>query len=242
MDWLLFEVAAVVTVDDHGKRADLTKEERGRIVRELASRLPEHRVWDGNFLPDQDSLPAAHRNEPGSVLSGTSRFSIRRLIPEKVLERHLESLTSAAREYRTWANELMRHLAAHLGVEVGEFAASWEWHNHEQIGSFQIGEEKWDYFFHGEDCAFANRSIGIMVEARLGFGPLCGEEFGVFDPWFFFKFMRSTLVQRSDYREIVETLDDCWDHAREALEFMERRHVLRLVSTEDKMWGGWVLA
>lgn len=238
-DWLLIQVPSVEVVGEHGKRLDGSREDRKRIIGELGLLLPEHKLWDSGFLPDEASLPAARQKVVRSLISGMARFSVRRRVTERVFEDHLDLLARAASEYRDLANVSMRRLARHLQTDVGEFAADAMWHRHEQIGRFATEEDgEWAYFFHGQDCAFTSRDTGITVEARLGYGAACGEDFGVFDPAFFLGFVKGTLRSRSDYEPIVDVLHDGWN---DTLEFMERRGILRRVSSEALFGGGWVL-
>lgn len=240
-EWLLFQVPVVVTVGEGGKRSDETLGERERYIRELTPLLPTHRVWDGGFIPDEGWLSAARRNEVGTQIAGMARLCIRRVVTDQALEDHLDLLTSVAFEYRMLANGLMRRLAWQLQTEVEEFAKDISWHRHEQSGELaeQDGVDgRWRYFFHGVDCAFGSFDTGIRIEARLG----AGEDFGVFDPYFFVKFVDSTLAHRAEYLPISEILRDSWDNGRRALEFMESRGVLRQVSPEVVCGGGWVVA
>ena len=225
-DWLLIQVPATATVGEDGKRSDDTRKDRERYIRELIALLPAHKVWDGLFLPTE----------------GKARFCIRRVVTDQALEDHLDLLTAAATEYQTLANALLRRLANQLDIDVSAFAAGDSWHRHKQTGRLQPPEEdvesdgQWVYFFHGQDCSFTNLATKVTVEARLGYGPECGEDFGVFDPGFFMAFVESTTPHRSDYLPIADLLRDWSENARLALLFMESRGTLRHVS------HGWVLA
>lgn len=234
-EWLILEVKTTGTVGALGKRSDETKSVRERLILDLAPRLPAHRMWDGGFIPDEDWL-ALRQYEPGSAILGTARIGIRRVISEQAVEAHLEELTSAAREYRTFANDLMHRLAQQVGAEVREFADDYSWHRHEQIGQLK-GEDPWRYFFHGIDCAFVNLASGITIEARLG----CGEDFGVLDPWFFLKFLRSTLFRGDAYRKSVDLLRNYEENVRRALEAMERRRIVVRLPADGALEPGWVL-
>lgn len=237
-EWLLVQVPVVVTVGENGKRSDETLPDRERYIRELTPLLPAHRVWDSGFLPDEGFLPAARRNEVGSRIAGIMRLSTRRIVTEQALEDHLPLLTSAAVEYRALANALMRRLARQLGTDADEFAVDISWHRHEQIGRLSDDiDGEWDYFFHGVDCAFRSLDSGVVVEARLG----CGADFGVFDPWFYIKFMKTTLPHRKEYLPILEILRDWWDNGKRAFEYMERRGVLRHLGSGPLDAFGWVM-
>ena len=246
VEWLLLQVPTAATVGEDEKRSDPTLAERERYIRELTALLPEHQVWDGGFLPDEASLPAARRNAVGTVITGMARFSARRVVTERSLQQNLELLTSAAAEYRTLANALMRRLAWQLKVDVAEFAAHYSWHSHKQDGWLRkhVGDAdtdgEWRYFFHGVDCAFTNRTTEVTVEARLGYGSVCGEDFGVFDAGFFLWFINSNISHRPEYLPLAEMLRDWWDNARLALEFMERHSVLRRISSDAVIGRGWV--
>jgi len=228
-EWLLVEVPNVVTVGDDGKRSDETIEVRERYVRELACLLPGHKVWDSGFLPDVPSLAVAKHKKPGSQIAGLARFSIRRVVTDQVLNDHLDLLTSATTEYGAMANALIRRLARQLKIDVSRLAAHTTWHDQEQKGRLRKqdgsadSDGEWTYFFHGEHCAFISVTTNITVEARLG----CGDDFGVFDPGFLLSFINSSAPHRPDYLPIAEILRDWWENARLALEFMQKRGVLR---------------
>ena len=48
---------------------------------------------------------------------------------------------------------------------------------------------EWKYFFHGFHCAFTNNETKQYIEVPLTYG----EEYGELDPYFFSKFIKSTL-------------------------------------------------
>lgn len=230
IEWILVEINATSLVQPDRSRSDETKAAREGIIRDLAARLPGHRVWDGGFLPDEASLPEARRNQPGTLLTGTVRFSMRRKVTEQDLASQFALLVSAAEEYRTLANALMRQLADHLGADLAAFATEpYGWHRHFQSG--QMAE--WNYFFHGGDCAFGNRTTGICVEAGLG----RGDDFGTFDPGFFLRFVNSNPA----YRPLAETLRDGWDNARFALEFLEREEIVERPNPESEHARRWTM-
>lgn len=225
-EWLMIQVPTSVNVGGDGNRSDTTLAERERYVSELTALLPAHQVWDCGFLPDEASPPVA-RWRDGTVLTGMAGFGIRRPVTEQALE---------------------ENLARQLKVDVSEFAENCSWHGYKRDGLLQkqAGDEdtdgEWGYFFHGYDCAFTSRATGVTVEARLGYGPACGEDFGVLDPWFFLGFINSDVHHNPEYLILAEMLRDWGENARLAVEFMERRGVLRRVSSEAVTWRGWVLA
>lgn len=201
-------------------------------------------MWDGIFLPAPESLPAARRNKKGSQLLGSSSFSIRRVVTVQALEEHYELLVAATTEYRRLANMLMRQLARQLDVNLSEFFETYDWHRHEQIGRLRGEDAKgdqWSYFFHGIDCGFQNIQTGVTVEARLGFGPLNGDDFGVFDAGFFLDFINDNARVDSTYRPLATLLCDWYENARRALEFLAQRGLLRYVTSEAVLGGGWIV-
>ncbi|MGC4045533.1 MAG: hypothetical protein QM758_17210 [Armatimonas sp.] len=244
VDSLLIQVPATVTVLENGERDDPTTRKLQEFVDALIPRLPTHKIGDSAFLPDQNALPAARRNKEGSQLVGHSRFSMRRVVTNQALEEHLDLLVLATTEYRRRANALMRRLARQLEVEPSEFSATIDWHRHEQVGRLH-GEDwegdQWGYFFHGIDCGFQNIRTGVTIEARLSFGPLSGDDFGVFDPGFFLKFINDSARVDSVYRPLAALLSDYWENARLALEFLTRHGVLRYMTSEATFGGGWVV-
>ncbi|MGV3616296.1 MAG: DUF6896 domain-containing protein [Fimbriimonas sp.] len=241
-DWLVVQVPTVETVGEDGRLSDETWPARERLARDLAPLLPAHKVWDSGFRPHDPLLLVTKRREPGSHLDGVARVTIRRVITEAAFEVRLDGLTAAAEEYRALTNVLMRRLARQLGVDVSEFAADADWHRHEQIGQIPDSGGAWDYFFHGCDCAFRSVATGVTVEARLGYARFCGGDFGVYDPGFFMEFVNSSVSARPEYLPVAQLLQDWYENARRALEFLERHGVLRRLASEAGIGGGWVIA
>jgi len=204
-------------------------------------------VWEGRFVPNTALLAAAKDNAAGSQLDGVVPLCIRKVVSETSLEDRLDLLISVAFDYRELANALMHLLAQQLNVDVSRFAAKGSWHDLDQSGQLRKQEGsaapdgEWSYFFHGQDCAFRSLSTGRTVEARLGFGPICGDDFGVFDPGFFLGFINSSLASRYEYQPIADLLCDWWENARLALELMEDRGVLRRVSRRVEDQLSWVM-
>ncbi len=246
-EWLLLEVPTVATITAGGERVDPTQDDRERLVEALRPCLPEHMVWDHEFLPDQPFLHGERRDVEGSTLSGLSGLSIRRVIAEQAVEAHLDLLLSAATQYGALTNSLMARLAQQLGVDVSDFAADEFRHARSQMGPLSghtvpCAGEEWACFFHGVDCLFTSTTTGVAVEARLGFGAACGNDFGTLDPGFFLHFLNTSSTVNAQYSLLTELLRDWWENARRTLEYMEQRGLLRRVSSAHDIGRGWVIA
>jgi hypothetical protein len=250
-EWLMLQVPVTVTVDAGGERIDPTDEERQRLVARLAALLPEHKVWDSHFLPEQEWLADARReglalDAEGTSIPGVSRFSIRRVLAEAAVAEHLDALMDAIGEYRTLANSLMARLAVQHGVGPVERVAYPYWGNRSHRGVLQSDDRnytggkrvsQWHYFFHGVDCCFTSQVTGQTVEARLGFEGEGGPEYGIIDPGFFLQFVNTT----ERFGPLVVLLRDWWENARIALEVLERRGRLRRVTGTHGISRGWAL-
>lgn len=242
-DCLLIQVPAEVAVGTDNRRIDPNQEAIRKLVADIVPRLPAHDVRDSPFIPDETSLPAARRNAEGSILTGMSRFGIRRFVTTEAILDHRDLFLWAIARYDALATTLMHRLSTQLGADVSEFAASEYWHAYEQTGllspvSNGSADDTWHYFFHGSDCMFTNAKTGVTVEARLGFGADCGNHFGILDPGFFQCFLETSAVASDEFVPLVNFLPQ-WSDALRSLEVLEQQGLLRRVISADELAGGW---
>ena len=157
-EWTVFEFPGVVRVLPDKSRIDETKTQRLALCDALIPLLPTHRIWD-NFVFAEASLPAARQNQPGSVLHGTAKIHLHRVVSREEIAPYLPQLETAAHEYRRLANFLAPKLAAAIGAELPALAASpfWQDYTKEQHGFLTTDTGEWQYFLHGFDCSCALR-------------------------------------------------------------------------------------
>ncbi len=248
-DWVIFEVPTHETVDADGKRHDPTIAERDRVAQALMPRLPFHTVQEGwNNLDEAFLYPARTKPlEAGEVVKAWGRFSTRRNMPQQSIEDNLDLFLLAAVRYEEVVNPLMERMAKHLNVDVSDFTncAKWDnawWTRGTQSGLLSIGAndppgtQEWRWFFHGFDCQFNCEALWTTVEARMGFGPEGGTNFGVLDPGFFLRFINSA---ESD-SNLPDVLRDSASDTHCILERMEQVGFLRRVKLAV-IGAGWVL-
>lgn len=245
-DWVIFEVPTQETVDTDGKRRDPTIAERDQIARELMPRLPFHTVQEGWNILDKAFLYPV-RTGPlttGQVVEAWGRFSTRRNMTQKAIEQNVDLCLLAVADYEETINALMPRLAKQLGVDISEFSdttrgrESW-WHE-EQVGILRVtsddpaGAEEWRWFFHGHDCAFGGMQSGVSVEACLGFGSVCGNNFAALDTGFFLEFLKTN----ERFTLVADTLRDDYRDTNRLLDYMEQQGLLKRVQLE---WSGGLL-
>jgi hypothetical protein len=211
------EIRRLVTPAQHlvfrfpsGPDAPSQKLAHRRTVELLARALPEFRVFESG---------------------GDLRFfwiSIVHVIPEDRVLAHTESLVRAAREFRRIASDLANTLAKNLNSPVDSLLdAKIRFPLRKESWSGTLGGG-WEYSFHGMECRFENARTGQVLEVCLNFG----DEFGVLDPFFFHEFLRTT----PGYEALVAALPNAFHDTARALDVLERRHLLRSVSS--KKWCG----
>ena len=87
------------------------------------------------------------------------------------------------------------------------------------------------------DDILAKAASGQHIEARLGFGTTCGNDFGILASGFFLNFLNTT----EEFRVLIELLRDWHHNASIALELLEKRRHLRRVQSAHGNSGGWAL-
>jgi hypothetical protein len=170
-------------------------------------RLPGHRVFDG-------------RSGPG----GTTCVTVLKVIDERVVLGSLPLFLAAIRDFSETADRLCRGLAAAHGWRPEELLArSYEV---EQPGLL----DGWSYYFHGNECSFTGRRTGQVVDVQLEFG----DEFGVLDPYFLSRFIRTTPA----HREAARLLHDDYHDSYRVLEVLHARGHLRVDKVLCDVRGG----
>lgn len=135
-------------------------------------------------------------------------ITIRKIITnEEVVDNQL-FFEQCAKEYRA----LVRHLMAELSKELGiEFDKDFPGRTLNPLkrditkGQGHLGE--WRYYLHGFDCGFEHEQTKQCLEASI----IHGEEYGVLDPYFFSKYIKSS---RQYYPLPVEIYEDYADGAK----------------------------
>ena len=243
-DWVIFEVPTCETIDADGKRHDPTTAERDAIAQQLTLYLPAHKVNGGwNILDEAFLFPARKKPfEAGEIVEAWGRFSTRRNMTKKAIDENVDLFLMAAAKYEEVTNPLMTRLAWQLCVDVATFSFDESWHKHHQWGrlrrSRRESSAQWRYFFHGVDCMFTNTKSGVCVEARLGFGAECGDNFGILDPGFFLEFLKHT----TGFTLLADVLRDDWSDTRRALEYLEHLRLMRRVKSAHDISCGHTLS
>ena len=123
------------------------------------------------------------------------------------------------------AGPLCRRLAEAHGIRPEELLAS-----RGEVKGRRLGG--WGHYFHGLECRFTNARTGQVVDV-----PLCfGGEFGVLDPYFLARFVRTTPA----HREAARLLADDFHDPRRVLGALEGRGHLRVVEAACEARGGAV--
>jgi hypothetical protein len=168
--------------------AALAAAAKASVVAGLAAALPECSVFD----------------------SGGDRASewvtVLRVIPAEVVAANAAGFLAAMRLFRKTAADLAGRLADRLGVSSADL-----------LDRVTSGDEAacdlddgWVSRPHGTECRFENKVTGQEVEVCLTFGA----EFGVLDPYFFARFVRTTpglehlgVLLRHDFHDAARVID-----------------------------------
>ena len=95
----------------------------------------------------------------------------------------------------------------------------------------RVGE--WEFGFHGFECCFTHRRTGQVVDVRLGFG----DEFGVLDPFFLARFIRTMAA----HREAASLLADDFHDPSRMMDVLLARGHLRVIEMANSMLSGMVM-
>lgn len=116
-------------------------------------------------------------------------INIAKLITDKEIEDNQDFFVLCAKDYRQLGEELIFKLVDKLELKLNRDFPM-ETFNELKQDKRQIGKvENWRYFVHGFHCGFENNKTGQIIEVPLVFGL----EFGDLDPYFFTRYIKSTL-------------------------------------------------
>jgi hypothetical protein len=197
-----------------GTRNKAPRVSKHLIIANLATQLPEHSVFDS-----------------GGDRS-TEWITILKHVDRQVVLAQAEYLGAAARQFRTLAHDLVDRLAEKLNLPIDAFT--------DKLIRAQLSEEQqsgalpggWRFEFHGFECAFVNESTGQAVDVLLGFP----NEFGVLDPYFFYRFLETTPTLKS----LALTLDNGYHDAQRALEILEQQGLVQPVADARGTRSGYI--
>ncbi|MDI1484664.1 hypothetical protein [Polyangium sp. y55x31] len=152
--------------------------------------------------------------EHSVFLSGASQITVIPVITNADVLQIADELVAAAHEFRDLAIELCARLSPKLGIAREALVDS-------PRTSGRLDAE-WDYHFHGLQCCFKSRRTGQVLDVELSFG----DEFGVLDPWFFHRFLKTTDRHAAIAAKLVEEYHD----TARALDVLEGTGRLRRVT------------
>jgi hypothetical protein len=150
------------------------------------------------------------------------------ITPETVLA-NADAIVAACRQFRALATELMGQVAIDLEMQPNEFAElATPALRTDAPGTLEAG---WEYSFHGFECCLWHLQTGQTLEVRLEFAP----EFGVLDPYFFAKFVRTS----ASHARVARLFADDFHDPLHALTVLAAEGRLRLMTSPFKT-AGWV--
>ncbi len=195
------ELAGLAVVGRHVvlQFPDGMAEQKRGLIEELAPQLPGHRVFDSG---------------PGP--GGTDCVTVYRVIDEAVVVAHLPLFLAAIADFTATARDLCRRLAAAHEIAPAELFAR---RQEADPWGGRVGE--WGHTFHGLGCRFVNARTVQVVDVRFGFGA----EFGVLDPYFLARFIRTS----TSHAQAAGLLADDYHDPGRMLEVLHARGHLRKV-------------
>jgi hypothetical protein len=185
------------------------KADKESLISRLRPLLPDHSVFDSG---------------PGP--GGTTCVTVLKVIDERVVLGSLPLFLAAIRDFSDTADRLCRGLAAAHRFGPEELLARGE-----EIEEGRV--DGWSYYFHGQECCFTGQETGQVVDVQLKFG----DEFGVLDPYFLSRFIRTTPA----HREAARLLRDNFHDACRVLEVLHARGHLRVDKVLCDVLGGAVI-
>jgi hypothetical protein len=170
----------------HFPRDALTSDAKASVVARLAAALPDCSVFD----------------------SGGDRthewVTVMRVIPAEVVTANAAGFLAAMRLFRETATDLAHRLADQLGVSPADLL------DRVTDDDAVCELDGWSYEPHGMECRFEHTTTGQEVEVCLSFGA----EFGVLDPYFFARFVKTTpglehlgFLLRHDFHDAARVID-----------------------------------
>ncbi|WP_193787274.1 DUF6896 domain-containing protein [Lacinutrix mariniflava] len=124
-----------------------------------------------------------------SIHTIESEINIVKLITDKEIEECQDFFEKCAKDYRNLATKLINEFSEKHDVKIDpEYPMNTLRHT-ESFGYKPVGEMNgWRYAFHGIHCGLTNTKTGQRIEVPLTYGL----EFGLLDPYFFMRFIKST--------------------------------------------------
>jgi hypothetical protein len=180
------------------------------LIERLAAQLPGHRVFDSGPGPgDTDCVTVYRVRDEAAVLARLPLF------------------LAAIRDFANTARACCHGIAAAHGINPADLLA-----RRNDIGwRRRVGE--WNFCFHGLECCFTHRRTGQVVDVRIGFG----DEFGVLDPYFLARFLRTTAA----HHEVAALLADDFHDPLRVLEVLLAGGHLRVIEVANEQPGGMVM-
>ncbi|MBN9119592.1 MAG: hypothetical protein J0I06_10625 [Planctomycetes bacterium] len=180
------------------------------LIERLAAQLPGHRVFDSGPGPGD-----------------TDCVTVYRVLDESVVVAHLPLFLAAIRDFADTARNCCHELAAAHGIAAADLLD-----RRNDIGwRRRVGE--WNFYFHGFECCFTHRRTGQVVDVRLGFG----DEFGVLDPYFLARFIRTTAA----HHQVAALLADDFHDLSRVLEVLLARGHLRVIEVANSVLSGMMM-
>ena len=150
------------------------------------------------------------------------------MLDESVVIANLPLFLAAIRDFAETARACCHELAVTHEIAARDLQA--QRHEIESHGG-RVGE--WKFCFHGFECCFTHRRTGQIVDVRLGFG----EEFGVLDPYFLARFIRTSPA----HHEVAALLADDYHDPSRMLAVLHARDYLQVIEMANEPLRGMVL-
>ena len=151
-------------------------------------------------------------------------ITIGKIITEEEVTANQVFFETCAKDYRALAITLMAELSTALGIEFDKDFPGRTLNPLKQDRSKGQGRlGKWHYYLHGFDCCFEHSQTKQYLEASI----IHGEEYGVLDPYFFSKYIKSS---KQYYPLSVEIYDEYAD-GKQIIEHMLRLGKFELINS-----------
>jgi hypothetical protein len=134
----------------------------------------------------------------------------------KIIEKNIDLILEIINDFQNDARLLVEKLSQLHGLEIDKkfpMNTFMKIRNHEQHGFL---DEKWSYFFHGNECRFKNIETGHTIEVMLKFE----DEYGAIDPYFLGKYIK-TNPKYVDFE-----IPDEFNYGLKIIRFLQKREML----------------
>lgn len=136
-----------------------------------------------------------------------------KLITDQEIEKHQDFFEQCAKDYRNLATQLINMFAHTYQIKIDPEFPNHSLYHTNTLGYEPVGQmNHWRYAFHGIHCAFTHNKTGQYIEVPLTYGL----EFGVLDPYFFTKFIKSTKA----YYPLPVNIYSCYTDGKKILDKM----------------------